>query len=184
MLPGSTYGPSGGTAPPGASVQVGATLVSVGEPTFTITDPAGAPVAVEPVEPRAPDPTTLTADDAGAFSGELSLLAGEWDIAVSTEGVDPVTRRVVVAPGGGLHGSLAVVDGESYLEVEQDGAPVDDVSGTIAPEGTRVTLAADESLRIRAGNAGAVRISLNGIGLGAIGEDGEVIEWRISRSGG
>ena len=64
------------------------------------------------------------------------------------------------------------------------GAPVDDVSGTIAPEGTRVTLAADESLRIRAGNAGAVRISLNGIGLGAIGEDGEVIEWRISRSGG
>ncbi|HEX5039505.1 MAG TPA: RodZ domain-containing protein [Candidatus Limnocylindria bacterium] len=174
----------GGTATPGASVQVGATLVSVGEPTFTITDPAGAPVAVEPVEPRAPDPTTLTADDAGAFSGELSLLAGEWDIAVSTEGVDPVTRRVVVAPGGGLHGSLAVVDGESYLEVEQDGAPVDDVSGTIAPEGTRVTLAADESLRIRAGNAGAVRISLNGIGLGAIGEDGEVIEWRISRSGG
>jgi cytoskeletal protein RodZ len=174
----------GGTTAPGASVQVAATLVSAGEPTFSIADPAGASVAVEPVAPRPPDPAALTADDAGAFSGEVSLLAGTWDIAVSTAGVDPVTRRVVVAPGGGLHGSLAVADGESYLEVEQDGTPVADVSGTIAPAGTRLTLSADDSIRIRAGNAGAVRVTINGIGLGAIGEDGQVIEWRITRTGG
>ena len=83
----------------------------------------------------------------------------------------------------GLHGGL-VLDGESYLEVEQDGTPIANVSGTIAADGTRVVLAADDALRIRAGNAGAVRLTLNGISIGPIGEDGQVIEWRISRSGG
>ena len=174
----------GGTTTPGAAVQVTATLVAAGEPTFTVTDPAGAAVALEPVAPSAPDPTTLTADGAGAFSGELALLAGTWDVAVATGGVEPVTRRVLVAPAAGLHGTLAVVDGDSYLEVEQDGTPIADVSGAVAPDGARVTLAADDSIRIRAGNAGAVRLTLNGISLGAIGEDGQVIEWRISRSGG
>jgi cytoskeletal protein RodZ len=174
----------GGTTSPGAAVQVAATLVSAGAPTFTITDPSGAAVAVQAAVPTAPEPATLTADDAGAFSGELSLLAGTWDMIVSSEGTEPVTRRVVVEPPAGLHGSLAVVGGDSYLEVEMDGTPVANVSGTIAEEGARVTLAANDAIRVRAGNAGAVRMTLNGISLGAIGEDGQVIEWRISRSGG
>jgi cytoskeletal protein RodZ len=174
----------GGTAAPGASVQVAATLVTAGQPTFTITDPSGATVPVQAVAPSSPEPASLTADDAGAFSGELNLLAGTWDVTVSTEAAEAVTRRVVVAPGPGLHGSLAVVDGESYLELEQDGTPLANLSGTIAADGTRAALSADESIRIRAGNAGAVRMTLNGISLGAIGEDGQVIEWRISRSGG
>ena len=41
--------------------------------------------------------------------------------------------------------------------------------------------AADESLRIRVGNAGAVRLVVNGIDLGAMGESGAVVEWRITR---
>ena len=32
--------------------------------------------------------------------------------------------------------------------------------------------------------AGAVRITVNGIGLGTMGADGEVVEWRIERSDG
>ena len=47
--------------------------------------------------------------------------------------------------------------------------------------GTRVRLAADESLRIRVGNAGAVRLMVNGIDLGAMGDSGAVVEWRITR---
>jgi len=173
----------GGTTMPGASVQVAPTLVAAGAPTFTITDPSGAAVPVQPVAPAPPAPVTLTSDDAGAFSGDVALLAGTWDITVSADGVEPVTRRVVVAPAAGLHGGL-VLDAESYLEVEQDGTPIANVSGTIAADGTRVVLAADDALRIRAGNAGGVRLTLNGISIGPIGEDGQVIEWRISRSGG
>ena len=93
----------GGTTMPGASVQVAPTLVAAGAPTFTITDPSGAAVPVQPVAPAPPAPVTLTSDDAGAFSGDVALLAGTWDITVSADGVEPVTRRVVVAPAAGLH---------------------------------------------------------------------------------
>ena len=172
----------GGTAAPGSALQVTAALASQAIPTFTITDPAGTPVSIRPPAPPAPDPLALTADDAGAFSGELSLAAGTWDVTVTPEGGEPLTRRVVVAPADGLRGTLGVAGADSYLEVEQDGNPVAGVSGGIAADGERISLAANESLRIRAGNAGAVRISLNGIGIGPMGASGQVIEWLITRN--
>ena len=61
--------------------------------------------------------------------------------------------------------------------------PVAGVSGGISDDGERVNLSARSTIRIRAGNAGAVRLSINGIGLGAMGGNGAVIEWRITRSG-
>ena len=172
----------GGTAAPGSALQVTAALASQAIPTFTITDPAGTPISIRPPAPSAPDPLALTADDTGAFSGELSLAAGTWDVTVTPEGGEPLTRRVIVVPGEDLRGTLLVAGGESYLEVEQDGNPVAGVSGGIASEGDRFSLAANDSLRIRAGNAGAVRISLNGIGIGPMGASGQVIEWLITRN--
>ena len=73
---------------------------------------------------------------------------------------------------------------ESYLEVEEDGTPVAGVSGAIAAPGDRVDLTANDELRIRAGNAGAVRLTINGIGIAAMGGDGAVVEWRITRTEG
>ena len=61
------------------------------------------------------------------------------------------------------------------------GSPSAGVSGSNAEAGTRVRLAADESLRIRVGNAGAVHLVVNGIDLGAMGDPGAVVEWRITR---
>jgi hypothetical protein len=81
-------------------------------------------------------------------------------------------------------GALRLEGGDSYLEVDADGAPVAGVSGTIAAAGDRIDLTATRELRIRAGNAGAVRVTINGIDIGAMGPAGAVVEWRISRSGG
>jgi Domain of unknown function (DUF4115) len=67
--------------------------------------------------------------------------------------------------------------------VEQDGTPIEGVSGGISDDGERVELRADASIRVRAGNAGAVRLSINGITFGPMGRDNAVIEWRITRSG-
>jgi hypothetical protein len=67
------------------------------------------------------------------------------------------------------------------LELEEDGTPIAGVSGGIAAEGDRINLEADDDLRIRAGNAGAVRVVVNGVQLGAMGADGAVVEWRIRR---
>ena len=48
----------------------------------------------------------------------------------------------------------------------------------------RASQAAANEMTIRAGNAGAVRLTINGISIGAMGSDGAVVEWRITRAGG
>ena len=58
------------------------------------------------------------------------------------------------------------------------------VSGAIAAPGDRVNLVANDEIRILAGNAGAVRLTINGIGIAAMGGDGDVVEWRITRTEG
>jgi cytoskeletal protein RodZ len=173
-----------GTASPSATVAVSAVLASPATPSFRVTDPSGAAVTIEPTEPTAPEPLTLTADAAGAFTGSMSLATGGWDLTIVTDGVDPVVRRVTVIPGEGLSGSIRVTGGDSYLEVEEDGTPIAGVSGGIVADGESVELAATDDLRIRAGNAGAVRITLNGITIGEMGGDGAVVEWRITREDG
>jgi cytoskeletal protein RodZ len=171
--------PLTGTAPTNAAITVTAAFVEAAMPNFTISDAAGQPISISPVDPSAPDPTILTADPSGAFAGHLSLRAGTWDITLAVEGSEPVVRRVRVVPTEGIGATLRVVDADSYLEVDEDGTPVPDVSGSIASDGDSFTLQANEELRIRAGNAGAIRLVINGIGLGAMGEDGAVVEWRI-----
>ncbi len=112
------------------------------------------------------------------------LRPGAWRLRVSLSDGDPVTRRVDVAPGRGLRATLRLDGAESYLEVEEDGAPVAGVSGAIAAPGDRVNLVANDEIRILAGNAGAVRLTINGIGIAAMGGDGDVVEWRITRTEG
>ena len=176
--------PISGTAPPGAEVAVTATLIQAPRASFIVTDQAGQPVAFDAQPPSAPDPLMLTADGSGAFDGELALRPGEWRLRVSVDDGDPVTRRVTVRPDGGLRAAVRVVGAESYLEVEEDGKPVAGVSGAIAAPGARANLRANDELRILAGNAGAVRLTINGIGIAAMGGDGEVVEWRITRTEG
>jgi hypothetical protein len=74
-----------------------------------------------------------------------------------------------------------VVGAASYLEIDEDGRPKADVSGVVAQAGDRITLRADRTLRIRVGNAGAVRLSINGISFGPMGGPGDVVEWQVSR---
>ena len=169
-----------GTAPPDSQVMLGARLVDQAAPTIRIESLAGDEVPVPNRRPAAPDPVRLTANAQGAISGTLALAPGIWDMTLTAEGQEPVTRGVTVGVGDGLSGLLRV-NGRSYLEIDQDGQPKRGVSGSNVEAGTRVRLAADESLRIRVGNAGAVRLVVNGIELGAMGQPGAVVEWRITR---
>ena len=173
-----------GTATPAATLTATATLVAPATPTFTVVDAAGSPISVPATPPSAPQPLTLAGDATGAFTGSLALPAGTWDVSVATEGVAPVVRRVSVSPGEGLAGVLELAGGDSYLELTQDGTPMTNVSGAIASDGQRINLAATSEITVRAGNAGAVRLTINGIGIGAMGESGAVVAWRITRAGG
>jgi len=74
-----------------------------------------------------------------------------------------------------------VAGGASYLEVEEDGKRKSGVYGAIVPDGKAIALKADERIRVRAGNAGAVHVTINGIDLGKMGGNGAVVEWNITR---
>lgn len=172
-----------GTGAPGSTLQLTAALIAAATPSFTVTDEAGSSVAVSPTPPVPPAPQTLGIDAAGVFSGSLSLAPGTWDVTAAPTAGDPVTRRVTIQPAAGLSGTLRLEGGQSYLDLDQDGAPVAGVSGSIADDGDSITLSATQTLRIRAGNAGATRLTINGISVGAMGPAGSVVEWQITRSG-
>jgi uncharacterized protein DUF4115 len=176
--------PVTGTAAPNAEIIVSMTLVKSPTPRFQIVDGSGQPVALQPTSPAPPEPLTLTADATGAYAGELGLKPGGWQLAVSADGGEPVMRRVNVAAPRGLRALIVLAGAASYLEVEEDGTPIDGVWGTIASPGDRVDMAASNELRILAGNAGAVRVTINGIDIGAMGGSGAVVEWRITPAEG
>ena len=172
--------PVAGTAAGGAALTLSAALVTAPTPNFSVTDAAGGAVEVEPAA-ATPEPSTLTADATGAFAGSLALAPGTWDVVVAPPGAEPITRRIIVPPTDGLATTIRLEGGESYLEAEEDDTPVDGVSGAIAAEDDTIELSADSSIRIRAGNAGAVRLTINGIGIGFMGDDGAVVEWQIAK---
>jgi cytoskeletal protein RodZ len=171
-----------GTAAADSEVTVRAELVDAAAPTLRVVSLTGGDVRLPNRAPRAPKPLTLKADGQGKFGGSLSLAPGTWDLTLTAGGdAEPIVRRVKVAVQSGMHGTLTVRGGTSYLELDEDGQPKRKVSGHNAPAGTRVSLSARQSLRIRVGNAGVVRLVINGVELGAMGDPGDVVEWRITR---
>lgn len=163
-------------------VRVTAAFAAAIEPSFEITSLSGQQVPVPDTPPADPDPATITVEG-GAFSTALQLLPGTWDVTVTPAGSSEgsVTRRVTVEAPDGLVGTLRVEGGVSYLEIDEDGTAIAQVSGRNAQPGTVVDLEASSVLRIRVGNAGAITLAINGIELGTMGGSGAVVEWRIAR---
>jgi hypothetical protein len=170
-----------GTAAPNTALTVTATPTAAPPVSFTIAR-AGKNVPVKAAMPAPPKPLSLATDASGAFAGTISLGPGSWSLAFAAgSGASPVTRTVVVPPPSGLAASLVIAGAPSYLEAEEDGAPKAGVSGGISRPGDRVTLTAKRTLRVRAGNAGAVTVAINGIRIGTMGGSGAVVEWQITR---
>jgi hypothetical protein len=76
----------------------------------------------------------------------------------------------------GLDLSIEIVGSRSWVLVIADGQRV--FAGILEP-GTADSWTARERISLRSGNAGAVRVTLNGDDLGLFGEVGEVaeVEW-------
>jgi len=171
-----------GTAAPGTVVNATAALVSPPAASMRVKTLAGQDVPIPAASPAPPAALMLTAGTDGAFSGSLPLAAGTWDVTITPAAAEQaMTRRVTVALAAGLHGTLTVSGGPSYLEIDEDGRPKEGVSGRVSNAGTTVQLAAQTTLRIRVGNAGAVHLMLNGVDFGTMGGNGAVVEWSVTR---
>ena len=169
-----------GTAPAGTQVSIRARLVTAAAPNFTVTDGLGQRVAVRTQPAGKRVDTTATAGADGTFSVNIALAPGTWDLTLAagstaTQG----SRRVVVKPAAGLTGTLQVAGSPSYLEVLQDNVPESTVSGRVVKPPKMVSLKADGSIMVRAGNAGAVSLTIDGVPVGAMGGPGEVVTWQI-----
>lgn len=169
-----------GTAAPNAKLTVTAKPTAAPPVTFAVDGPAGA-VKVKAAMPQAPKPSSFAAGGDGAFSTELALAPGGWEITVAAESGSSATRAVTVRVPSGLTGTLAVSGAASYLEIEQDGKRLKEAYGRVAEDGTTFELQAKEMVRIRAGNAVAVHVTINGVSLGKMGGSGDVVEWRVAR---
>lgn len=166
----------------GSKLALTAKLVSAAKPTFIVTDANGRPVKLPAAAQASPRQGTVQVAADGTFSATMSLAPGTWDVTIAAQGGAraPVVRRVTVASAAGLAGVLAIGGGPSYLEIYQDGKPKAGVSGGISQPGQRISLAAKSALRIRAGNAGAVDLTINGLHIGPMGASGAVVEWRVT----
>ncbi|MEO8511248.1 MAG: RodZ domain-containing protein [Chloroflexota bacterium] len=171
-----------GHATPGTVVSVTPALATAAPVSFSVVDPAsGAAIQVAPQGAAAPAPLSMTAGADGALSAELALPPGTWDLALASTDGATLARRVVIGPPDGLAVTLDLGGAPSYVEVDVDGQP-DARSGSILEAGTSVTLSAREQLRLLAGNAGAVSISVNGLRLGTLGAPDAVVQWQITRN--
>jgi cytoskeletal protein RodZ len=169
-----------GTAAAGTQVTIQARLVTPAAPNFSVTDGLGRAVTVRapPAGKRVEARTTAGSD--GTFSATLALAPGTWELTPAAAGsTTPATRRLIVKAGTDLTGSLQVAGSPSYIELVQDGVQESSVSGRVVKPPKVATLKASASIMVRAGNAGAVSLTINGIPLGAMGGPGQVITWRI-----
>jgi len=80
----------------------------------------------------------------------------------------------------GLELGIEIVGQRSWLLVQADGERV--FAGILEP-GTKQTWRAKERISLRSGNAGAVRLTLNGEPLGLLGELGQVLEQEWTAAG-
>ncbi len=62
----------------------------------------------------------------------------------------------------------------------QDDVALIGVSGHVLSSGKSVGVAAKRTILVRAGNAAAVRLTINGVTLAVMGGRGEVVEWVIT----
>ena len=172
-----------GTGPAGATITVTARATAAAPPTFRIMNLAGQEVRLPGAPPGAPEPASLEVAADGTFNATLSLAPAAWTLAVAVDGGadEPIAREIMVRAGDGLRGTLRVVGAASYLEIDEDGDPKANISGRVAEAGSRIQLRADGTLRIRVGNAGAIRLVINGISLGSMGGQGDVVEWQVRR---
>ena len=172
-----------GRGPAGATLTVTARATAVAPPTFRITNLAGQAVPLPDEPPDAPEPLSVEVDAEGTFDATLNLAPAAWTLRIAIgDGEDEaISREIAVRAGDGLRASVRVVGAASYLEIDEDGDPKANVSGRVAEAGSRVQLRADGTLRIRVGNAGAIRLVINGINLGSMGARGDVVEWQVRR---
>ena len=145
-----------------------------------------------PPDVASPDPDTSPAPSGqshdvsvvgGSFSQPLDLTPGRWEIVVTaySSGLQPISQRrtVNVTQPDEIVLLIEATRGDSWLRIVTDGSVMRGWGGPTLRRGASVTVTAESEIWLRTGNAGALRITLNGAELGVLGRNGQVANWII-----
>jgi cytoskeletal protein RodZ len=178
------------TSPPSAEPSAGAspspTPRKTPKPTPTPTEaplstPTPGPTSSLP--PIGPATSDITVAESGSFAVTLSFPIGRWELTITSHGigVSPVveTRTITVSPpfASGLTLGISVQGSNSWVRLLADGVRVGGY-GTLHVGDIRTATAVNE-ICLRAGNAGALHLTLNGLDIGLLGRAGQVGSWLI-----
>jgi cytoskeleton protein RodZ len=116
-----------------------------------------------------------TATPTSAAAPTLTVAESSPTAVIPTATALPTATRIPTATPtlAGLVLSIEVVDQRSWVLVQADGERA--FAGILEP-GAKDSWAASQRISLRSGNAGAVRVTLNGEDLGVFGELGQVVE--------
>jgi cytoskeletal protein RodZ len=129
--------------------------------------PAAVPLAQGSAVPEAAVAATPAADPAADSNNPLAA-------------IPPLSSPSPAAPAAAKHGLSLRVTETSWLRVTVDGTVV--LEGTL-PAGSAKSFTGKVA-DLRVGNAGGVRIAVNGHPLGPLGASGDVVERHLVLSGG
>ena len=184
--PGSTPRPS---PTPGAPTEV-PTMMPL--PSLTPTPEGQTPTprptptpTPTPLASGAPEPVTVIPTVDGKFSAVLELTPGTWKLtAVGWDGDGQATAPVEVTigiPTPELRVTIQIKGGTAWLKIWKDGAVLPGYSKDF-PNGTVITIEANESVWIRTGSAVKTYVTVNGIAYGPLG-GARSGSWRITALG-
>ncbi len=148
-----------------------------GSPT---TEPGASPSAA-PIGPAA----DVTINALGTFDQTLSFDPGRWSVVVTSyaSGQDPVSNTIELTvqppPATSIELLISVEGGESWVRVVSDGERLQGYGSRTLRAGQTHTVNALNEMCLRAGNAGALHLTLNGVDIGFLGANGDVGSWLI-----
>ena len=168
-----------------ASVYVGPYGASASPPTSPGASPSSSPaIGPTPTTPPIGPARDITLAQPGAFAETLTFEPGIWRVTVTAYATGQTavlqTLELIIEPPPPTDVTLQItMVGDSWVRVVSDGARAPGYGGRQLDAGETHTVHADNEMCLRAANAGALSLNLNGTDLGILGAEGEAGSWMI-----
>jgi cytoskeletal protein RodZ len=142
-------------------------------------------VTTQPAATKAPPAETALTNEPKAPAAEIANAGVPQPPEKKQETTPPAIPAVTAIPQSDVNPNAPVrvemtADDAVWLSVKADGKYL--FSGTLQPNETK-TAGANENIIIRLGNAGGIRISLNGKPIGAVGPKGQIRTVQLTSGG-
>jgi cytoskeletal protein RodZ len=157
--------------------------VTAAQARASVPKPAEPPT-VTPAVAHSPETATRTDVSTPAPPSENAAASQEAP-AASAQEASTAQQKAAPAPPASLNPAAALqislaADQEAWVQVWADGKCVE--VGVLPPNTVR-TVAADQTVRIRTGNAGDLQLTVNGKPAGPLGPKGQIREIQVTREG-